>query len=241
MSVHSTNMHHSASFCTSSIFVFCSRCASCQQNYNFCYHPLPIFWLQDQFWQVCGYWILLRQMKAWEKRTNYECTFDQYASFCTKQLSYYLQQTWFLSTKLQFLLLQVTILWLQDQFWQVWLLNSAQTNEGLRKKEHIMSAHSTNVHHSAPSGFRVFCSRLGSCQQNCNFCCQMLKPCWLLPHAKLWNQVPSLKLMYLKRFWTGTVLGIVIVLNFESFFFALLASVSLGNKNRWKCQHYDYA
>ena len=37
--------------------------------------------------------------------------------------------------------------------------------------------------------------------------------------------------MYLKRFWTGTVLGIVIVLNFESFFFALLASVSLGNKN----------
>ena len=134
MSVHSTNMHHSASFCTSSIFVFCSRCASCQQNYNFCYHTLPIFWLQDQFWQVCVYWILLRQMKAWEKRTNYECTFDQYASFCTKQLSYYLQQTWFLSTKLQFLLLQVTILWLQDQFWQVWLLNSAQTNEGLRKK-----------------------------------------------------------------------------------------------------------
>ena len=46
-----------------------------------------------------------------------------------------------------------------------------------------MSAHSTNVHHSAPSSFRVFCSRLGSCQQNCNFCCQMLKPCWLLPHV----------------------------------------------------------
>jgi hypothetical protein len=46
-----------------------------------------------------------------------------------------------------------------------------------------MSANSTNVHHSAPSSFRVFCSRLGSCQQNCNFCCQMLKPCWLLPHV----------------------------------------------------------
>ena len=50
-----------------------------------------------------------------------------------------------------------------------------------------------------------------------------------------------LKLMYLKRIWTGIVLGIVIVLNFESFFFALLASVSLGNKNGCKCQHYDYA
>ena len=50
-----------------------------------------------------------------------------------------------------------------------------------------------------------------------------------------------LKLMYLKRFWTGIVLGIVIVLIFESFFFALLASVSLGNKNGCKCQHYDYA
>ena len=37
--------------------------------------------------------------------------------------------------------------------------------------------------------------------------------------------------MYLKRFWTGIVLGIVIVLNFESFLFALLALVSLGNKN----------
>ena len=33
--------------------------------------------------------------------------------------------------------------------------------------------------------------------------------------------------MYLKRFWIGIVLGTVIVLNFESFFFALLASVSL--------------
>ena len=43
-----------------------------------------------------------------------------------------------------------------------------------------------------------------------------------------------LKLMYLKRIWTGIVLGIVIVLNFESFFFALLASVSLGNKNGCK-------
>ena len=43
-----------------------------------------------------------------------------------------------------------------------------------------------------------------------------------------------LKLMYLKRIWTGIVLGIVIVLNFESFFFALLASVSLGNKNGYK-------
>ena len=51
----------------------------------------------------------------------------------------------------------------------------------------------------------------------------------------------DLKLMYLKRFWTGIVLGIVIVLNFESFFFALLASVSLGNKNGCKFQHYDYA
>ena len=47
--------------------------------------------------------------------------------------------------------------------------------------------------------------------------------------------------MYLKRFWAGIVLGIVIVLNFESFFFALLASVSLGNKNGCKFQHYDYA
>ena len=53
----------------------------------------------------------------------------------------------------------------------------------IEKKEQVMSAHSTNVHHSAPSSFRVFCSRLGSCQQNCNFCCQMLKPCWLLPHV----------------------------------------------------------
>ena len=50
-----------------------------------------------------------------------------------------------------------------------------------------------------------------------------------------------LKLMYLQRFWTGIVLGIVIVVIFESFFFALLASVSLGNKNGCKCQHYDYA
>ncbi len=60
----------------------------------------------------------------------------------------------------------------------------------------------------------------------------------------LWIQAKNtadLKLMYLKRFWTGIVLGIVIVLNFESFFFALLASVSLGNKNGCKCQHYDYA
>jgi hypothetical protein len=31
------------------------------------------------------------------------------------------------------------------------------------------------------------------------------------------------------------------VLIFESFFFALLVSVSLGNKNGCKCQHYDYA
>ena len=37
--------------------------------------------------------------------------------------------------------------------------------------------------------------------------------------------------MYLKRFGTGIVLGIVIVLTFESFFFALLISISLGNKN----------
>ena len=50
-----------------------------------------------------------------------------------------------------------------------------------------------------------------------------------------------LKLMYLKRFWTNIVLGIVIVLNFESFFFALLASVSFGNKKGCNCQHYDYA
>jgi hypothetical protein len=47
--------------------------------------------------------------------------------------------------------------------------------------------------------------------------------------------------MYLKRFWTGIVLGIVIVLIFESFFFALIASVSLGNENGSKYQHYDYA
>ena len=51
----------------------------------------------------------------------------------------------------------------------------------------------------------------------------------------------ALKLMYLKRFWTGIVLDVVIVLKFESFFFALLASFSLGNKNGCKCQHYDYA
>ena len=38
--------------------------------------------------------------------------------------------------------------------------------------------------------------------------------------------------MYLKRFGTGIVFGIsVIVLNFESFFYALVASVILGNKN----------
>ena len=33
----------------------------------------------------CGYWILLRQMKDWEK-ISYECTFDQCASFCTSSI-----------------------------------------------------------------------------------------------------------------------------------------------------------
>ena len=37
----------------------------------------------------------------------------------------------------------------------------------LEKKERIMSAHSTNMHHSAPSSFRIICSRLGSCHKNC--------------------------------------------------------------------------
>ena len=46
-----------------------------------------------------------------------------------------------------------------------------------------------------------------------------------------WSQLVTLsKLMYLQRFWAGIVLGIVIVQILESIFFALLASVSLGNK-----------
>ena len=76
-----------------------------------------------------------------------------------------------------------------------------------------------------------------------SFCIHTILYCDLLlqePKVKL-KFGQALKLMYLQRFWTGIVLGIVIVLIFESFFFALLASVSLGNKNGCKCQHYDYA
>ena len=43
------------------------------------------------------------------------------------------------------------------------------------------------------------------------------------------------RLKYLERFWNGIV--IVLVLNFESFFCDLLASVGLVNKNGCKSQH----
>ena len=47
------------------------------------------------------------------------------------------------------------------------------------------------------------------------------------------------RLKYLKRFWNGIVivLVLVLVLNFESFFCDLLASVGLVNKNGCKGQH----
>ena len=50
-----------------------------------------------------------------------------------------------------------------------------------------------------------------------------------------------LKLMYLKRFWTGKVLGIVIVLTFASIFIALADWRKQGKEKWFKVQHYDYA
>ena len=47
----------------------------------------------------------------------------------------------------------------------------------------------------------------------------------------------TLRLEYLKRFWNGIVIVLVLVLNFESFFCDLLASVGLVNKNGCKGQH----
>ena len=47
----------------------------------------------------------------------------------------------------------------------------------------------------------------------------------------------DLRLEYLKRFWNGIVIVLVLVLNFESFFCELLASVGLVNKNGCKDQH----
>ena len=44
---------------------------------------------------------------------------------------------------------------------------------------------------------------------------------------------------YLKRFWTGIVIVLVLVLNFESFCCDLLALVGLVNKNGCKGQHKD--
>ena len=123
----------------------------------------------------CGYWILLRQMKDWEKRTHYECTFDQCASFCTKRLSCFLQQTWFLSTKLQFLLPNVEAMLAAASC-------KAMKSSSLLKahvSQEILNWHSLRHSHSAEH--------------------------WI------------------------------------KFFLALLASVSLGNKNGCKFQHYDYA
>ena len=46
----------------------------------------------------------------------------------------------------------------------------------------------------------------------------------------------GLRMKYLKRFWNGIVIVLVLVLNFESFFCDLLASVCLVNKNGCKDQ-----
>ena len=51
--------------------------------------------------------------------------------------------------------------------------------------------------------------------------------------VKSLSEMGSTNLRDMKRFWSGLVLG----LNFESFFFDLLASVSLGYKNGCKGQH----
>ena len=50
-----------------------------------------------------------------------------------------------------------------------------------------------------------------------------------------------LKLMYLKRFWTGIVLGIVIVMKFASIFIAYADWGKQGKEKWFKIQHYDYA
>ena len=47
--------------------------------------------------------------------------------------------------------------------------------------------------------------------------------------------------MYLKRFWTGLVLGIVIVLTFASIFIAKADWGKQGKEKCFKVQHYDYA
>ena len=47
--------------------------------------------------------------------------------------------------------------------------------------------------------------------------------------------------MYLKRFWTGIVLGIVIVLKFASIFIAQADWGKQGKEKWFKIQHYDYA
>ena len=48
-------------------------------------------------------------------------------------------------------------------------------------------------------------------------------------HASTISFLPY-RLKYLKRFWNGIVIVLVLVLNFESFFCDLLASVCLVNK-----------
>ena len=55
-----------------------------------------------------------------------------------------------------------------------------------------------------------------------------------------WNKNSS-KLMYLKRSWTGIVLGIVIVLKFASIFIAYADWGKQGKEKWFKIQHYDYA
>ena len=47
--------------------------------------------------------------------------------------------------------------------------------------------------------------------------------------------------MYLKRFWTGIVLGIVIVLIFASIFIDYADWGKQGKEKWFKVQHYDYA
>jgi hypothetical protein len=54
-------------------------------------------------------------------------------------------------------------------------------------------------------------------------------------------QTGDLKIMYLKKFWAGIVLGIVIVLTFASFFIAKADWGKQGKENWFKVQHYDYA
>ena len=47
--------------------------------------------------------------------------------------------------------------------------------------------------------------------------------------------------MYLKKFWAGIVLGIVIVIKFASFFIAKADWGKQGKEKWFKVQHYDYA